>query len=115
MTLPSAHAVLHVRGAGFTDPGMAEDIVTFLRWSGCAPQSVDALRPRLAAWIRQLRNRGVESVPHLANVLSPADVFAAHWVTLLMLQAVPPHRRNVRKAHELRDILLPGRHGARGS
>ena len=112
---PAAHAVLRVRGYGFTDEGMTEDIVTYLRWSGCTPQSVERTRRKIGAWIRQLRLQGVESVPHLANSArwSAEDEIASNWVSLLLLQAAPKRRRNESMAHALRDMVLPRRHSLR--
>ncbi len=46
---------------------MIEDLVRYLIRSGWVYQSVETVRPELPRWVRRLRERGVTSVPNLAD------------------------------------------------
>jgi hypothetical protein len=82
---------------------MQDDIVNYLRRSGLAHQSVEAVRPDLPRWERHLRSRGVTVIPHLpSRPWSPANSRAHNELTLLMMQA---HReRDGSREHEHRNL-----------
>lgn len=69
------------------------DVVMFLR-QFLAAQSIDALRPQLQRWRKQLASRGIESL----DALTVSD-----WLSLFALQASPVG--NTRIEHNLRDVL----------
>jgi hypothetical protein len=79
-----------------------EDLVRYLRQSGLAPQSVDAIRAKLPRWVRHMQNRGHAAVPDLrrSSRWSPAEERAANDIDRLRADAA----NNQPQAHELRNL-----------
>lgn len=68
---------------------MLDDLIHYLRMSGCVPASVERLRPDLSRWVARLRRRGVTYVPSLTHATGSAidDVRAHNEINLLVRQA----------------------------
>ena len=66
---------------------MQDDIVNYMRRSGLAPQSVEAVRPDLPRWETQLRSWGVTAIPRLpSRSWSHAESRAHNLLNLLIRQ-----------------------------
>jgi hypothetical protein len=84
---------------------MRDQIVDFLRRSGCVPQSVEALSPKLDRWERHLRLRGVDCIPQLGakSECSPTETCRAHNEMSLLMQQAASQRKSTSE-HELRNL-----------
>lgn len=78
-------------------------MVSYMRYSGLATQSVEALLPHLERWERRLRHLGFSSVPSCPWLpASFAEVQAGNHLALLIRQASSV--RNPDIEHELRNL-----------
>lgn len=81
---------------------MQAAIIEYLRCSGLVAQSVQEALPHLPRWERQLRARGIHSVPRRPG---HGPAFAENWLNLLIRQAAKV--RDHDKEHELRELTRP--------
>ena len=85
------------------DP-MTNDIVSFLRNSALAPQSVDAHSREIPRWVRRLRSMGITSVPqHPLLAKNQMEVDASNELNLFIKQSMP--ERDKSDEHKFRNFL----------
>ncbi len=82
---------------------MREQMISYMRFSGLAAQSVEALLPHLERWERRLRKLGFSSVP--SRPWLPAsfeEMQAGNHLALLIRQAASLRSSGIE--HELRNL-----------
>jgi hypothetical protein len=78
------------------------EIDRYCRQSGLVAQSLDVVRPDFGRWVRELRRRGVTSIPPVRSK-RPEDALASNILILLIKQSM--HQRNAAVEHELRNLV----------
>ena len=89
--------------AGQPDALSENEIERWLFQSGLCVQSVEALRPALPRWRRQLLERGVLHIPRTPWSTDGCDTLASNMLSLLVRQAAL--ERNAAIEHNLRDLV----------
>jgi hypothetical protein len=81
---------------------MQAAMIEYMRFSGLVAQSVQEALPHLPRWERQLRARGIHSVPQRPG---QGPAYAENWLNLLIRQAAKVRDHDME--HELRELTRP--------